>query len=158
MGYSEKKIKRGGEGKVCEKIFLKRGGEGEGKKRFDPHRFKRRVGDHAAAKKALEESERFLTALEKEACQPPRVYEHSWEVGQLIVWDNLRFVHRVQPYTYDEGAEERELLNCRILGDPATDAGLRTAEAAPERSPPLEVLFFVERNECAETPNALYLL
>ena len=31
---------------------------GEGKKRFDPHRFKRRVGDHAAAKKALEGSER----------------------------------------------------------------------------------------------------
>ena len=71
-------------------------------------------------------------ALEEGACQPPRVYEHSWEVGQLIVWDNFRSLHRVRPY--DEGAEERELLNCRILGDPATDAGLRTAEAAPERS------------------------
>ena len=103
-----------------------------------------------------EESERFLAALEEAACQPPRVYEHSWEVGELIVWDNFvrsqrgasadflslslteqvvagqRFLHRVRPY--DEGAEERELLNCRILGDPKTDAGLRTAEAAPERS------------------------
>ena len=42
-------------------------------------------------------------------------------------WDEA---HGVVP----AGAEERELLNCRILGDPATDAGLRTAEAAPERS------------------------
>ena len=30
----------------------------EGKKRFDPNKFKRRIGDHLAAKKALEEAER----------------------------------------------------------------------------------------------------
>ena len=76
---------------------------------------------------SLEESDGFLRELETSACQPPRVYEHTWQVGDLIVWDNRRLLHRA--CIYDEQEETRELLNCRIAGDADTDAGLDTAEA-----------------------------
>ena len=74
-----------------------------------------------------EESERFLNELETFACRPPRIYEHKWQVGDLIVFDNRRLLHRACPY--DEQGETRELLNCRITGDAQTDAGLATVEA-----------------------------
>ena len=76
---------------------------------------------------SLVESDEFLRELETIACRPPRVYEHEWQVGDLIVWDNRRLLHRARPY--DEQDETRELLNCRIGGDAKTDAGLATAEA-----------------------------
>ena len=76
---------------------------------------------------SLEESDRCLRELETFACQPPRVYEHEWEVGDLIAWDNRRLLHRACPY--DEQSETRELFNCRIAGDEETDAGLDTEEA-----------------------------
>jgi alpha-ketoglutarate-dependent taurine dioxygenase len=76
---------------------------------------------------SLEASERFLNDLETFACQPPRVYEHTWQIGDLIVFDNRRLLHRACPY--DEQGETRELLNCRIAGDAQTDAGLATEEA-----------------------------
>ena len=72
-------------------------------------------------------SEGFLNELETFACRPPRVYEHKWQVGDLIVFDNRRLLHRACPY--DEQGETRELLNCRITGDAQTDAGLTTVEA-----------------------------
>ena len=76
---------------------------------------------------SLEESDRCLRELETFACQPPGVYDHEWEVGDLIVWDNRRLLHRAYPY--DERSETRELFNCRIAGDEETDAGLDTEEA-----------------------------
>ena len=75
----------------------------------------------------LEESDALLRGLETFACQPPRVYEHDWQVGDLVVFDNRRLLHRVCPY--DEQSETRELLNCRIFGDAPSDAGLDTEEA-----------------------------
>lgn len=76
---------------------------------------------------SLEESDAFLRELEVSACQPPRIYEHEWQVGDLIAFDNRRLLHRVCPY--DEQTETRELLNCRIVGDAESDAGLVTPEA-----------------------------
>jgi alpha-ketoglutarate-dependent taurine dioxygenase len=76
---------------------------------------------------SLQESNQLLRKLEDFACRPPRIYEHNWEVGDLIVWDNRRMLHRALPY--DEKEETRELLNCRIAGDAETDAGLATEEA-----------------------------
>ena len=72
-------------------------------------------------------SESFLNELARSACCPPRVYEHEWQVGDLIVFDNRRLLHRAG--AYDEQGETRELLTCRIAGDAATDAGLTTEEA-----------------------------
>lgn len=76
---------------------------------------------------SLEASNRFLRELEAFACLPPRVYEHDWQMGDLIVFDNRRFLHRACPY--NEKNEIRELLNCRIAGDAQADAGLVTADA-----------------------------
>ncbi|MEM7534311.1 MAG: TauD/TfdA family dioxygenase [Chloroflexota bacterium] len=76
---------------------------------------------------ALAEAEQFLHELETFACQPPRIYEHEWQIGDLIVFDNRRLLHRACPY--DELDEMRELLNCRIAGDVETDSGLDTVEA-----------------------------
>ena len=76
---------------------------------------------------SLEESDLFLRDLETFACRPPRVYKHTWQVGELIVFDNRRLLHRACPY--DEKSEIRELLNCRVAGDEETDAGLDTQEA-----------------------------
>jgi len=76
---------------------------------------------------SLEESNRLLRGLEDFASQPPRVYEHKWEVGDLIVWDNRRLLHRALPY--DEQEETRELLNCRIAGNAKKDTGLATEDA-----------------------------
>jgi alpha-ketoglutarate-dependent taurine dioxygenase len=87
------------------------------------------IGRHAfgVSGMSLAASERFLSELETFACQPPRIYEHEWQIGDLIVFDNRRLLHRVRPY--DERAETRELLNCRVVGDAQTDAGLDTKEA-----------------------------
>ena len=38
----------------------------------------------------LAESERFLDELTATACQSPRVYTHTWQIGDLVLWDNLR--------------------------------------------------------------------
>ena len=76
---------------------------------------------------SLEESDKLLRDLEDFACRPPRIYEHDWQVGDLIVWDNRRMLHRA--CLYDEQEETRELLNNRVAGDPETDAGLDTVEA-----------------------------
>ena len=76
---------------------------------------------------SLKESDKLLRELEDFACRPPRIYEHDWQVGDLIVWDNRRMLHRA--CLYDEQEETRELLNNRVAGDTETDAGLETTEA-----------------------------
>ena len=43
-------------------------------------------------------------------------------MGDLIVFDNRRLLHRA--CLYDEQEETRELLNCRVAGDAESDAGL----------------------------------
>jgi alpha-ketoglutarate-dependent taurine dioxygenase len=42
------------------------------------------IGRHSFGVTGMEpeESERFLQSLEDDACQSPRVYEHTWELGQ----------------------------------------------------------------------------
>ncbi len=87
------------------------------------------VGRHAFGISGMppEESESFLSELETTACRSPRVYEHSWQVGDLVVFDNRRLLHRACPY--DDQGDSRELLNSRIAGDAQTDSGLGTEEA-----------------------------
>merc|ERR550514_557479 len=74
----------------------------------------------------LEESEKFLDELVGFACQPPRVYTHDWKVGDFVIWDQRRMVHRGRPY--DEN-EVRAVLGTRIQGDPVTERALETPEA-----------------------------
>ena len=48
-----------------------------------------------------DESERFLDQLNEWACQPPRVYFHQWEVGDAVIWDNRRLMHRGDAVRHD---------------------------------------------------------
>jgi len=43
-----------------------------------------------------------LAQLTQEACQPPRVFRHSWRVGDAVLWDNRCVLHRSTPWPVDE--------------------------------------------------------
>lgn len=63
---------------------------------------------------SAEASETLLAKLLADACQPPRVYTHYWQVGDTVVWDNRCLLHRARPY---DPKHERVLLAARISGE-----------------------------------------
>jgi len=67
---------------------------------------------------SAEESKTLLANLLTDACQPPRVYTHHWQVGDIVVWDNRCLMHRARPYDRNQ---PRVLRGTRIAGDPATE-------------------------------------
>ena len=81
------------------------------------------IGRHVKRIVELEEdeSERLVQKLMDLSCQPPRTYQHSWQPGDLVVWDNRCVLHRARPY---DSREERVMLHTRIKGDPATESAL----------------------------------
>ena len=81
------------------------------------------IGRHAHAIPGLarEESDALLDQLLHDACQPPRVYRHRWEPGDLVVWDNRCVLHRACEWDL---AEPRVMRHTRIAGDPATESAL----------------------------------
>lgn len=81
------------------------------------------IGRHAHDIPGLdpEVSEALLDRLLDEACRPPRVYRHRWQVGDVVVWDNRSVLHRALPFDY---AEPRVMVHTRIAGDPVTEAGI----------------------------------
>lgn len=74
------------------------------------------IGRHAHGIPGLDpgESERLLDRLNDEACRPPRVHYHQWEVGDAVVWDNRRLVHQATPY---DMTEPRRMWHTRIAGE-----------------------------------------
>jgi alpha-ketoglutarate-dependent taurine dioxygenase len=78
------------------------------------------IGRHAFGIPSMseEESEQFLSALIDWACQPPRVYSHTWEAGDLVVWDNRCVLHRARPYDL---SEVRTMMHTRVAGEPETE-------------------------------------
>ena len=68
-----------------------------------------------------DESTAFLDRLADEACQPPRVHHHQWRVGDAVLWDNRRLMHRATPF---DMTEPRVMWHTRIAGDPATESAL----------------------------------
>lgn len=60
------------------------------------------------------ESETFLDRLLEEACQPPRIHHHQWEVGDAVLWDNRRLMHRGTPF---DMTEPRRMWHTRIAGE-----------------------------------------
>lgn len=55
------------------------------------------VGLPAAAGRAL------LAKLEAHATRREIVYQHQWQVGDLVIWDNCGTMHRVIPYDASSG-------------------------------------------------------
>ncbi len=55
------------------------------------------VGMHPA------ESHDLLTRLMFHATQPQYVYRHTWQMGDLLIWDNTGTMHRVLPFPEESG-------------------------------------------------------
>jgi alpha-ketoglutarate-dependent 2,4-dichlorophenoxyacetate dioxygenase len=51
---------------------------------------------------SVEDGQKLLADLVANACQKPRVYSHTWRAGDVVVWDNRRVLHRVQPWNPTE--------------------------------------------------------
>ena len=81
------------------------------------------IGRHAYGIVGMDpdESEQLLDRLNQEACQPPRVHHHQWEVGDAVIWDNRRLVHRATPY---DMTQPRRMWHTRIAGDPASELAI----------------------------------
>jgi hypothetical protein len=78
------------------------------------------TGRHAYGIPGMNEaaSESLLEGLLEDACQPPRVYSHTWQVGDTVVWDNRCLMHRARPY---DPSQPRVLRGSRISGEPETE-------------------------------------
>jgi len=81
------------------------------------------IGRHAYGIPGLaaDESQRLLEELLAFACQPPRVFGHRWQAGDVVLWDNRSVLHRARPW---DPAEPRVMHHTRIAGEPATESGL----------------------------------
>ena len=81
------------------------------------------IGRHAYGVSGLaeDESERLLDELLQFACQPPRIWRHRWQAGDVAIWDNRCLLHRARPW---DPAEPRVMHHTRIAGEPATESGL----------------------------------
>jgi alpha-ketoglutarate-dependent taurine dioxygenase len=71
-----------------------------------------------------EESEALLDRLNEEACRPPRIYHHQWEVGDAVVWDNRRLMHRATPF---DMTQPRRMWHTRIAGERETELAVNLA-------------------------------
>ena len=81
------------------------------------------IGRHAYGIPGLpaEESEALLDELIDFACQPPRTYQHDWQPGDVIIWDNRCVLHRACDY---DRSEPRLMKHVRVAGDPASELAL----------------------------------
>ena len=60
------------------------------------------------------ESRQLLEQLCAEACQPPRIHIHKWEVGDLVMWDNRCVLHRGLGHPSDQ---PRRMVRTTVAGD-----------------------------------------
>lgn len=72
-----------------------------------------------------EESKALLDQLMGDACRPPRLYQHAWTPGDLVVWDNRCLMHRARPF---DMRFPRLLRASRISGDPQTELAPTVAD------------------------------
>jgi len=61
------------------------------------------------------EARAFLRDLVEHATQPQFVYSHRWTVGDLVMWDNRRTMHRARPFPPNE---PRDVRRTTIVGTP----------------------------------------
>ena len=81
------------------------------------------IGRHAHDVVGMDpaESVALLDRLNATAAQPPRVYQHSWQPGEVVLWDNRCLMHRGIPW---DMSEPRIMWHTRIAGDPTSEAAL----------------------------------
>ena len=78
------------------------------------------IGRHAYEIPGVEQEEgqKLLDELVTFACQPPRIYTHRWQPGDVLMWDNRCVLHRARPYDF---SEIRVLRHTRVAGDPKSE-------------------------------------
>lgn len=81
------------------------------------------IGRHAYGIVGMDEEESLalLDRLADEACQPPRIYYHRWTVGDAVLWDNRRLMHRGTPF---DMTEPRRMWHTRIAGERPSELAL----------------------------------
>tara|TARA_B100000029_G_scaffold419580_1_gene425130 strand:+ start:1114 stop:2004 length:891 start_codon:yes stop_codon:yes gene_type:complete len=82
----------------------------------ETHRRSLFVGRHASHIEGedIETSRSELIQLTKKACQPPRIFKHSWKEGDVVVWDNRCVLHRGHPWPQNEA---RIMYRTTVAGD-----------------------------------------
>lgn len=79
------------------------------------------VGRHAFGIPGLsrkESRELLKTLVDFVVSDESRVYRHTWQPGDTLIWDNRALLHRARPYDYNC---PRVLQGTRIAGDPASE-------------------------------------
>ena len=78
------------------------------------------IGRHASyiAGEDQAESRALLERLCEEACRPPRIYVHTWKVGDLVLWDNRCVLHRGLGHPPDQ---PRHMTRTTLAGDGASN-------------------------------------
>ena len=87
------------------------------------------VGRHAShiLGEDIQQSRRLLRDLTAQACQPPRVWGHHWQPGDIAIWDNRCVVHRGRPWPAEQ---PRIMARSTVAGDePANEWALPEAAA-----------------------------
>ena len=81
------------------------------------------IGRHACNIPGMDTlaSEHLLDELLAFACSAPRIYRHSWQPGDVAVWDNRCVLHRARPYDH---THPRVMVHTRVRGDPTTESAL----------------------------------
>lgn len=51
----------------------------------------------------IDEGYGLLCELREMTTQPKYVYQHEWELGDVVIWDNTGTLHRVVPYPIESG-------------------------------------------------------
>lgn len=75
------------------------------------------LGDHAEyiVGMGYEEGRNLIEELNQLALQPDLIYEHDWQVHQLLIWDNRCLLHRAT--TYDPFTQKRVIRRCTVSGE-----------------------------------------
>jgi alpha-ketoglutarate-dependent taurine dioxygenase len=63
-----------------------------------------------------DEGRAILQDLLDRATRPERVYRHTWEVGDTVIWDNRGVLHRACEY---DPSSPRDMHRCTFSGDEA---------------------------------------
>ena len=78
------------------------------------------VGRHAHEVSGLSEDESvaLVDRINEAACTDDRVHYHQWEVGDVVVWDNRRLMHRATEFDL---SNPRRIWHTRIAGSDETE-------------------------------------
>jgi alpha-ketoglutarate-dependent taurine dioxygenase len=64
----------------------------------------------------LDAGRALLCKLLEWSTQRQFVYQHQWQLGDLVIWDNTGTMHRALPYAFDSG---RTMHRTTLVGEEA---------------------------------------